>query len=49
MKTTTVEKSLEMHNPSHPGWVSLRLYIETLGLTVTAAAKRLGVSRKTLW
>ena len=48
MKTTTVEKSLEMHNPPHPGGVFLRLYMEPLGLTVTAAAKRLGVSRKTL-
>lgn len=48
MKTTTAEKSLEMHNPPHPGGVFLRLYMEPLGLTVTAAAKRLGVSRKTL-
>ena len=48
MKTTTAVKSLGMHNPPHPGGVFLRLYMEPLGLTVTAAAKRLGVSRKTL-
>lgn len=48
MKTITAEKHLEMHNPPHPGGVFLRLYMEPLGLTVTTAAKRLGVSRKTL-
>ncbi len=48
MKTTVVEKSLEIHDPPHPGGVFLRLYMEPLGLTVTTAAKRLGVSRKTL-
>ena len=37
-----------MHNPSHPGEVLRKLCLEPLGLSVTAAAKALGVSRKTL-
>jgi addiction module HigA family antidote len=37
-----------MHNPPHPGEVIKELCIEPLKLTVTAAAKGLGVSRKTL-
>ena len=37
-----------MHNPPHPGKVIRALCIEPLGLTVTEAAKGLGVSRKTL-
>lgn len=37
-----------MHNPPHPGEVLRELCIEPLGLTVTAAAEALGVSRKTL-
>ncbi len=37
-----------MHNPPHPGEVLRALCIEPLGLTVTEAAKALGVSRKTL-
>lgn len=37
-----------MHNPPHPGEVIKELCLEPLGLTVTAAAKALGVSRKTL-
>lgn len=37
-----------MHNPPHPGEVLKKLCIEPLGLTVTDAAKGLGVSRKTL-
>ncbi|MCF6210218.1 MAG: HigA family addiction module antitoxin [Gammaproteobacteria bacterium] len=37
-----------MHNPPHPGEVLKELCIEPLGLTVTEAAKALGVSRKTL-
>jgi addiction module HigA family antidote len=37
-----------MHNPPHPGEVIKELYKEPLSLTVTAAAKGLGVSRKTL-
>ena len=37
-----------MHNPPHPGGVLSRLYLEPLGLTVTEAARRLGISRKHL-
>ena len=37
-----------MHNPPHPGEVLRELCFEPLGLSVTAAAKALGVSRKTL-
>ena len=34
--------------PSHPGGILLRMYLEPLKLTVTAAAGHLGVSRKHL-
>lgn len=37
-----------MHNPPHPGKVIKALCLEPLGISVTAAAKALGVSRKTL-
>jgi len=37
-----------MHNPPHPGEVIRQLCLEPLGLSVTEAAKGLGVSRKTL-
>lgn len=37
-----------MHNPPHPGVAIRELCIEPLGLTVTDAAKGLGVSRPTL-
>ena len=37
-----------MHNPTHPGEILRELYLEPLGLSVTAAAEALGVSRKTL-
>jgi len=37
-----------MFNPPHPGEVIKELCLEPLGLSVTAAAKGLGVSRKTL-
>ena len=37
-----------MHNPPHPGKVLKELCLEPLNLTVTEAAKGLGVSRKTL-
>ena len=39
---------MTMHNPPHPGAVIRRQCVEPLGLTVTAAAKGLGVSRNTL-
>lgn len=39
---------MKMHNPPHPGEVLRALCIEPLGISVTDAAKGLGVSRKTL-
>ena len=39
---------MNMHNPAHPGEVIRKLCIEPLGLTVTEAAKALGVTRKAL-
>ena len=39
---------MKMHNPPHPGEVLRDLCLEPLGITVTEAAKALGVSRKTL-
>lgn len=39
---------MKMHNPPHPGEVIKELCLEPLGLSVTDAAKALGVSRKTL-
>jgi antitoxin HigA-1 len=37
-----------MYNPPHPGEVLRELWLEPLGLSVTAAARALGVTRKTL-
>ena len=37
---------MRMHNPPHPGKVLRELCLEPLGVTVTAAARSLGVSRK---
>ena len=37
-----------MKNPPHPGGVVLRQCIEPLGLSITAAAEALGVTRTTL-
>lgn len=39
---------MKMHDPPHPGEVLRALCLEPLGLSVTDAAKALGVSRKTL-
>ena len=39
---------MKMHNPPHPGEILRQLCLEPLGLTVTDAARSLGVSRKTL-
>lgn len=39
---------MRMKNPPHPGRVVRQECIEPLGLTVTEAAKRLGVTRQTL-
>jgi len=37
-----------MYNPPYPGEIIRELCIEPLGLTVTEAAKAIGVTRKTL-
>ena len=37
-----------MHNPPHPGEIIKELCLEPLELSITSAAKALGVSRKTL-
>ena len=39
---------MKMHNPPHPGEVLKKLCVDPLGLSVTEAARSLGVSRKTL-
>jgi antitoxin HigA-1 len=39
---------MRMHNPPHPGEILRKLCLEPLGLSVTEAAKALGISRKTL-
>jgi len=39
---------MRMHNPPHPGEVLRELCLQPLGLSVTQAARALGVSRKTL-
>jgi len=39
---------MRMHNPPHPGEIIKSLCLEPLGVSITDAAKALGVSRKTL-
>ena len=39
---------MRMHNPPHPGEILKDLCLEPMGLTVTEAARALGVTRKTL-
>ncbi len=39
---------MRMHNPPHPGEVLRELCLEPMGLSVTEAARALGVARKTL-
>jgi addiction module HigA family antidote len=39
---------MQMHNPPHPGEVLRALCLAPLGVSVTQAARALGVSRKTL-
>ena len=39
---------MRMHNPPHPGEVLRELCLEPLNLTISEAARGLGVSRKTL-
>jgi len=42
------DRSKRTRPPSHPGKIIRAHYLEPLGLTVTALADHLGVSRKTL-
>lgn len=39
---------MRMHNPPHPGEIIRRLCLDPLGVSVTEAARALGISRKTL-
>ena len=39
---------MAMHNPPHPGGIVRRQCLEPLGLSVTGAAKHLGVARQSL-
>ena len=39
---------MRMHSPPHPGEVLRELCLEPLGISVTDAAKALGIARKTL-
>ena len=39
---------MPMHNPPHPGGIVRRQCLEPLGLSVTGAAKGLGVTRQAL-
>ena len=39
---------MRMHNPPHPGKIIKSLCLDPLGLSITEAARGLGVSRKTL-
>jgi addiction module HigA family antidote len=45
---TIADMAIQMHNPPHPGEILRGLCLEPLSLSVTDAAKALGVSRKTL-
>jgi addiction module HigA family antidote len=48
--STTIERQvgMKMHDPPHPGEILRELYLVPLSITVTAAAERLGVTRKAL-
>jgi addiction module HigA family antidote len=39
---------MRMHSPPHPGEILVELWLKPLGLSITAAAAQLNVSRKTL-
>ncbi len=43
-----IPRFYENRKPTHPGEVLLQVVIEPLGITITEAAKRLGVSQQTL-
>ena len=50
MRITTKKKlnNMYMYNPPHPGEVLRKLCLEPLGLSISRAAKALGVSRSAL-
>jgi addiction module HigA family antidote len=37
-----------MHSPAHPGEILKELWLDPMGMTLTEAADRLGVTRKTV-
>ena len=39
---------MKMHNPPHPGEIIKGLWLDPMGVSITKAAKAMGVSRKTL-
>lgn len=39
---------MNMHNPQHPGEILKYLYLDPRGISITAAARALGVARKNL-
>ncbi len=39
---------MKMYNPPHPGEVIKGLWLDPMGISITVAAKALGISRKTL-
>ena len=39
---------MRMHNPPHPGEILREMWLAPLGLSITAAAESLKISRKTL-
>jgi antitoxin HigA-1 len=45
---TTHKQGIQMHEPAHPGEVIRETCLKPLGLSVTAAAEGLGVTRKAL-
>jgi antitoxin HigA-1 len=46
--TTERDRPMTMKNPPHPGLVVLQECVQPMGLTITAAAESLGVTRNTL-
>lgn len=42
------DREMEIHDPAHPGEIVREECLKPLGLTVTAAAEALGVTRKAL-
>lgn len=39
---------MKMYNPPHPGEILKELWLEPLGISITQAAKAMGISRNTL-